>query len=139
MNEQDSRQRHLDAVAGLPRYQVIRAVEWLRHWFKSTCVEVYIQHAHKDPDWWIPCHHAEMRAARNALRSNGFGEKEFGTDNLDDYAVGLVELAWGITHLPAEVTVVGKSIRESINDDGGPWAVSDMFRVGGKVDYGQLD
>ena len=30
---------------------------------------------------------------RNALRENGFGEKDFGIDNLDDYAVDLVELA----------------------------------------------
>lgn len=30
---------------------------------------------------------------RNSLRENGFGEKEFGIDNLDDLYIGIIEKA----------------------------------------------
>lgn len=40
-----------------------------------------------------PLHHGWGTAVRNLLREHGFGEKEFGVDNLDDYYVPLVEVA----------------------------------------------
>jgi len=56
-----------------------------------TLVRDYIT---ADPQhWWVPYHFTTMMGVRNALRGAGFGEVELGIDNLDDYAVELVELA----------------------------------------------
>lgn len=49
-----------------------------------------------DPLWWVAHHHGYMTWVRNQLRQEGFGEKELKIDCLDDYAVGLVELALGV-------------------------------------------
>lgn len=38
------------------------------------------------PKYWVtPIHHGIGTAIRNQLRKGGFGEKEFGIDNIDDY------------------------------------------------------
>lgn len=88
-----------------------------------------------NPDWWISHHHGGMRNVRNALRSAGFGEKEFGCGNLDDYAVGLVELAWEIGDTPWFVR--GKA--DPVLNDGSPWAVSDMLKGGGAGERNEQD
>lgn len=44
-------------------------------------------------EWRTPYRHDWLMNVRNLLRANGFGESDLGVDNLDDYAVGLVELA----------------------------------------------
>jgi len=120
--EQNSRERHLAAVRSLDRAKVIKAVDLLKRCFSDQEQDLrpYVAAATKDPDWWIRCHHWEMRYVRNKLRTNSMGEEFFSVDNLDDYAVGLVELAWGITQLPEEADIAS---------DGGPWAVGDMLRV----------
>ncbi len=41
----------------------------------------------------MPLHHGWGTAVRNLLRTEGFGEKELGVDNLDDYYTALVEAA----------------------------------------------
>jgi hypothetical protein len=53
--------------------------------------------SYADPEWWVGGHFHWGMAIRNRLRSGGFGEKELGVDNLDDYYIGLVELAVGVT------------------------------------------
>jgi hypothetical protein len=43
--------------------------------------------------WWAEYHSFWGMMVRNELRKAGFGEKELGIDNLDDYYIGLIELA----------------------------------------------
>jgi len=43
--------------------------------------------------WWIPLHFTWGMGVRSALRKAGFTEAATGLDNLDNYWVGLVELA----------------------------------------------
>ena len=49
--------------------------------------------SHDPQMWWAKHHFHWLMAVRNELREAGFGEREFGIQNLDDYAPGLVELA----------------------------------------------
>jgi hypothetical protein len=44
-------------------------------------------------DWWLHYHFGYGMFVRNLLRDNGFGEREFVIDTLDDYWAGLVEAA----------------------------------------------
>jgi hypothetical protein len=91
----DWRKFHHNNVAKLDPLLRDHAVAWLREnmQFPAPLVE----RARADSEWWTAHHHYSMMNVRNELRSHGFGEREFGVDNLDDYAVGLVELAMGIT------------------------------------------
>jgi hypothetical protein len=44
------------------------------------------------PKYWItPIHHGLGTSIRNLLRGNGFGEKDLGIENLDDYYEDLVD------------------------------------------------
>lgn len=96
----DWRKFHSDNVTKLDRQKAFAAVTFLISWFPSDVAETIKNEARSDPEWWVRHHYGGMMACRNALRSNGFGEKDFGIDNLDDYAVGLVEVALGIVPLP---------------------------------------
>jgi len=92
------RRKHFDNVARLDRAQVLGAVAFLRGWMGDSLE--FIRNSGRDNDeWWTAHHFAGMMGVRNALRSSGHGETELGVDNLDDYAVGLVELACGLTEL----------------------------------------
>jgi hypothetical protein len=61
--------------------------------------------------WWckgkkicdeMPLHHGFGTQVRNLLRSEGYGEKYFGIDNLDDFYSALIEMAMGFAG-PVEV------------------------------------
>ncbi len=93
----DSRREHFEAVASLPRPVVLKAVDFLRG--LKVAPKAIIREAESNPDWWIPHHFGAMMGIRNELRGNRFSEAELGVGNLDDYAVGLLELAWDITSL----------------------------------------
>lgn len=99
----DWRQFHLENVAKLDRAKVEACVVFIQ---KNVIpdempseIEDFRAAAEVNPTWWTADHHHWMMEVRNALRRAGFGEKEFGIQNLDDYAVGLVELALGITKI----------------------------------------
>jgi hypothetical protein len=84
---------HAENIARIEPCIRKRAVEFLR---KELAPEMEIIKAAiaSDPqEWWVAHHFSGMMGVRNLLRRNGFGEKELSIDNLDDYAVGLVELA----------------------------------------------
>lgn len=89
----DWRQFHADNVAKLDPAMRDRAVAYLRHKLGPVATQVRALMAADPQEWWSPLHFDWMMAVRNALREEGFGEKQLGIDNLDDYAVGLVELA----------------------------------------------
>lgn len=74
-----------------------KAVEFLYLGIDSESQTEIHRLALDDPEWWAPQHFGWGMAIRNALRKGGFGEKELAVDNLDDYYVGLVEMALGIT------------------------------------------
>jgi hypothetical protein len=90
----DWRKFHHDNVAKLDPLLRDHAVAWLRE--NMQFPEPLVERARADAEWWTAHHRYSMMNVRNELRSHGFGEREFGVDNLDDYAVGLVELAMGI-------------------------------------------
>jgi len=98
---EDWRKFHLDNISKLDRQKVQDAATFLLTKLSPEDQTMIREKAAKDPEWWTEHHMFGMMGLRNALRQSGFGEKEFGIDNLDDYAVGLVELALGITNLPA--------------------------------------
>ena len=50
-----------------------------------------------DEKWWTPYHFGMMMQVSNMMRACGCGEDELAVENLDDYAVGLLELAAGVT------------------------------------------
>lgn len=96
---EDWRAFHRSNVESLDPKMVAKSVEFLRSWFGELPGEEKEKLADQmkaDPQWWTKHHFMGMMAVRNALRRNGFGEKEFKIENLDDYAVGLVEKAFGI-------------------------------------------
>ena len=70
------------------------AVQFLRGFFTED-IKAQIRDAEKsDPQtWWVEHHLWWGMGVRNTLRANGFGEEEFGVDNLDDYYIGLIEAA----------------------------------------------
>lgn len=81
-------------------------VTWLKHFLaKCTCVmnegdppepmmDALRRMYEKDPDkWWVGHHFFWGMWMRNAMRSHGYGEKELGVGNLDDYYIELVEKA----------------------------------------------
>ncbi len=96
----DWRQFHRDNVAKLDPEKVENACTFLRGWFADGMDAVQVHELTEaikvNPEWFTAHHFFGMMAVRNALRIHGFGEKCFGIDNLDDYAVGLVERAFGI-------------------------------------------
>ena len=49
-----------------------------------------------NPEWWVLYHFGWMMSFRNLLRDGGFGERELGVENLDDYAVPILEYALGV-------------------------------------------
>ncbi len=95
----DWRKFHADNVAKLDRRKALAAAEFLREWTRPVAAKLKAE-MEADPEWWVGHHHGAMMSCRNELRANGFGERELGIDNLDDYAVGLLELALGVTTLP---------------------------------------
>ena len=92
------------SIAPDPRH---RAVEFLRNTIsKKTANEIRVLGS-ENAEWWSGLHFGWGMQMRNALRLNGLGEKELGVDNLDDYCMGLVELAVGLTkeeEQPVEVS-----------------------------------
>ena len=94
----DWKKFHADKVARLDPALVLKSVQFLRLHLAEQLPLIREMIA-KDPQkWWVSHHFGAMRGIRNILRGNGFGEKEFGIDNLDDYAVGLVEMAAETIH-----------------------------------------
>jgi hypothetical protein len=55
--------------------------------------------ASKTGDWFAAYHFHGGMWIRNKLRAAGFGEKELGIENLDDYYVGLIEIALGVVQV----------------------------------------
>lgn len=93
----DCRYTHLQNVRSIQnRAKVLEAVEFLRGRYDGDPIRPTMV---ADPEWWVSHHFSGMMGVRNELRKNGFGERELGLDNLDDYAVGLLELAMGVTAL----------------------------------------
>jgi len=43
--------------------------------------------------WYMPYHFTWGMTVRNLLRENGFGEREMGVENLDDFYIGIGEKA----------------------------------------------
>jgi hypothetical protein len=99
-------------VASLDPAMREKAVAFLRIYLKDSADGIRKQMATDPQNWWVTHHHGAMMGIRNVLRQNGFGEKEMGVGNLDDYGVGLVELA---------VATAGPFILTS--DDSGHWYV----------------
>jgi hypothetical protein len=100
---EDAQTRRAHKVANLDPALRDRAVSFL---FDDLFIEDHLERirgeiARAPEDWWVPYHFGFMMRVRNRLRQNGFGEKEFGIDNLDDYAVELVELAAEVESPPA--------------------------------------
>lgn len=93
------RKFHHDNVNSLDQTKVHAAVNFLKchsaNWKESEELKA---EAKINPEWWVGEHFSGMMGVRNLLRENKFGEKYFGIDNLDDYAVGLLELALGIEY-----------------------------------------
>lgn len=96
----DWRKFHRDNVAKLDPETVQNACAFLRDWLSRTMDEAelkpLIESMKVNPEWFAEHHMFGMMQVRNELRSHGFGEKDFGIDNLDDYAVGLIEKAFGV-------------------------------------------
>ncbi len=89
----DWKKLHADNVAKLNPELVAAAVKLLQEKLADSFPDIRKAMAADPQTWWVPYHFWAMMGVRNMLRQNGFGEKEFAIDNLDDYAVGLVELA----------------------------------------------
>lgn len=93
----DWKQLHAENLAKIPAAMRDQAVEFLRGYFSNapTTIADVKEAMAKDPQtWWAPYHLTWGMAVRNLLRRNGYGEKQFGVDNLDDYYVGLIEEAF---------------------------------------------
>jgi hypothetical protein len=95
----DWRVFHLDNIRRLDRAKVLGAVEFLKGAAPAAELDRLRPIAAADPEWWTAHHFGAMMAVRNMLRRAGFGETDLGVDNLDDYAVGMVELALGVVEL----------------------------------------
>jgi hypothetical protein len=50
--------------------------------------------------WWVPAHFFWGTGIRNAMRQNGFGEKELGVGNLDDIYIKAIEIALDLDSKP---------------------------------------
>ena len=84
---------HAERVAALEPRMREGAVRFLRSAMEAELPHI-LELMKEDPDeWWVKHHFSGMMGVRNLLRRNGFSETDFAIDNLDDYAVGLVELA----------------------------------------------
>ena len=84
---------HKDNVAKLKQETVAAALAMLRKELAPCADEIRNAVAADPQEWWAGSHFDWGMGVRNLLRAKGFGEKEFGVDNLDDYYVGLVEMA----------------------------------------------
>ncbi len=84
---------HHDNVAKLDPVKRAAAVAFLRDGLSSQAESIRAAIKADPQEWWVAHHHGAMMGIRNKMRGGGFGEKEMGVDNLDDYAVGLVEMA----------------------------------------------
>lgn len=89
----DWKKFHADNVAKLDQELVEEAVQFLRGQLAEQMDYIRAEIAKDPQEWWVSHHHFAMMGVRNLLRGAGFGETEFGIENLDDYAVGLVEMA----------------------------------------------
>lgn len=69
-----------------------KAVEWIRGYLEPQ-VQRQIAQVIGTPDWPAAYHFGWGMGMRNALRRNGFGEREFGIQNLDNIYIELVEEA----------------------------------------------
>lgn len=96
----DWRKFHLDNAASLDPELRDRAVKFLTTHLAPVAER--IRQEAQDPEWFAAHHFLGGMGVRNKLRMHGFGEKEFKIGNLDDYYVGLIELALGVTTLPAK-------------------------------------
>jgi len=85
---------HADKVALLRPDLRNECVQFLKVHLKRESIDKIRQAIDNDPqEWWTEYHFGYGMYIRNFLRDNGFGEKDFNIDNLDDYCVGLVEEA----------------------------------------------
>lgn len=84
-----------ERMATLNPIKKLGAVAYLRKALASDMPKIRGAIAVNPQEWWAPFHMWWGMSVRNALRANGFSEKELGIDNLDDYYIGLVELAAG--------------------------------------------
>lgn len=85
-----------ERMAELDPHKRACAVQFLKGFYLDNppVVRMIRRCAKKDPQtWWAPYHLGWGMAIRNLLRENGYGEKELGIGNLDDYYIGLVEAA----------------------------------------------
>ena len=93
------RQRHFEHFQQLDPELREEAVKFLRGHLEREADEIRSKIESHPEDWWarrddgFSFHFSGGMAIRNLLRSNGFSEKDFGVDNLDDYYVAMVELA----------------------------------------------
>lgn len=69
------------------------AVAMLRVELETVKDDIRAKIAENPQTWWAPYHFGWGMAVRNLLRRKGFGEKELGVGNIDDYYVSLVEAA----------------------------------------------
>lgn len=91
----DWKKHHANKVAELKPTALVNLAVWaLRELIVGECLEAIQAQIRVNPQTWWTMHHFHWGMdVRNFLRQYGFGEKEFGIDNLDDYWVGLVEQA----------------------------------------------
>jgi len=97
------RMREERAVARVPEEKKEAAAEFLRGLFTQEQKDQLreMMEGATDHFWVSPIHFWGGMAIRNALRQNGFGEKELGIENLDYIYARLIERA-----------ILGKEIEE---------------------------
>jgi len=95
MNDQELYDFHQEKLYSLDLEQRAKMVAALRGLFHGTpTAETIRERIAQDPlRWWVDLHFSWGMAVRNALRDLGYTEAAIGVENLDDYWVGLVELA----------------------------------------------
>lgn len=88
---------HGDNIATLDPEKVEAAVRYLCDMLSPQSKQLIRKLAVRDPQgWWVAHHFHWGMGVRNLLRKGGFTEEYFRMGNLDDYYIGLVELAVGL-------------------------------------------
>lgn len=88
---------HGDNLATLDAAKIDHAVRYLNDMLSTQTKQLVRKMAARDPQGWWTAHHFHWgMGVRNLLRKGGFGEEYFGIANLDDYYIGLVEMAVGV-------------------------------------------
>lgn len=75
----------------IPFYQRIHSTDDMPSSPEVPIIPLFKKKFEEDKDWFVKGHHLGIgMGLRNLLRSAGFGEKELGVENLDDYYVDIL-------------------------------------------------